>query len=254
MITHKAWIFGISLVALLGFGCSSVRIQAAENCHTPRPQTLIKWYNAAHPGKPLRYSTQDSLIYHPIEVFQTGQPRINWIGLAWLYPEWGALFAADCEGRPLAAVSVGAVGKIMAGPVLPVLGQTVMFIYVDKETSDCVHDSADIVAVNDGKLLSLWSHAYKQGMNVGKSKVSARAFITHNYAVTFSEDGQTIRLSGLLQEYAYRKDGSQSPIPNTTTPLTAETYHWDANTLRFIPERHYPQAVACIITVKSGSK
>jgi len=250
----KARLIGISLVALLCCACYGTRVQAAENCHTPRPQVLIAWYDSTHPEGHLHYSAQDSLIYHPIEVFQTAQPRINWIGLAWLYPEWGALFAADCEGRPLAALSVGAVGKIMAGPVLPVLGQTVMFIYVDKETSDCVHDSADIVALKDSKIHSLWSHAYKQGMNIGDPKVSPHGFITHNYSVTFSDDGQTIRISGLVQEYAYRKDGSQSPIPRATTPLPAETYHWDVKTLRFIPEHNYPQAAACVLSGRSSAK
>ncbi|HVA55429.1 MAG TPA: hypothetical protein VNI53_06505 [Gammaproteobacteria bacterium] len=249
----NARLIGISLVALLWCGCYSAHIQAAENCHTPRPQTLIAWYDSAHPEEHLHYSTWNSLIYHPIEVFQTAQPHINWIGLAWLSPEWGALFAADCEGRPLAAISVGAVGKIMAGPVLPELGQTVMFIYVDKETSDCVHDSADIVAVKGGKIFSLWGHTYKQGMNIDGPKVLPRVFITHNYSVTFSDDGQTIRLSGLVQEYAYRKDGSQSPIPSITTPLPAETYHWDVKTLRFIPEHNYPQAGACVISGRSGA-
>jgi len=253
-VKHKAWIICISLMVLMCCAGYDTRVQAAENCHTPAPQTLIKWYNSTYPEKLLRYSVQNSLIYHPIEVFQTQQPHINWIGLAWLSPESGALFAADCDGKPLAAISVGAIGKIMAGPVVPVLGQTVMFIYVDKETRDCVHDSADIAALEDGKIISLWSHTYKQGMNTGDPKHPARSFITHNFAVTLGDDGQTIRVTGLIQEYTYRKDGSQSPIPSTTIPLPAETYHWDANKLRFIPEREYPLAVACVLSGRSGAK
>ncbi|MGA9856087.1 MAG: hypothetical protein WBR29_12505 [Gammaproteobacteria bacterium] len=254
MFKNKVWVISISLMAVLCCTGYVTCAQAAENCHTPAPQALIKWYNSAHPENHLHYSAQNSLIYHPIEVFQTLQPHINWIGLAWLSPESGALFAANCEGRPLAALSLGAVGKITAGPTLPILGQTALFIYVDKETSECVHDSADIVTLKDGKIMSLWSHTYKQGMNTGDPKVPPRAFITHNYSVTFSRDGQTIRASGLVQIYAYRKDGSQSPIPNSTTPLPVETYHWDVKKMRFIPERNYAQAVACVLSPKSSAK
>ncbi len=232
-------------MAVLGYACWGTRVQAAENCHTPTPQALIKWYDSAHPQAHLRYSPQNSLIYHPIEVFQTQQPHINWIGLAWLSPEWGALFAADCAGKPLAAISVGAVGKIMAGATLPVLGQSVMFIYVDKETKDCVHDSADFVVLHDSKIISLWSHTYKQGMNTGDPKISPSRFVTHNYSVTFSHDGQTIRVSGLVQDYAYRKDGSQSSFPGATTSVPVETYHWDAKKMHFIPEQNYPQIPVC---------
>jgi hypothetical protein len=250
VVMHKAWGIGISLMTLLYCG---TQVQAAENCHTPAPQALIKWYNAKHPDNQLRYSPQNSLIYHPIEVFQTQQPRINWIGLAWLSPESGALLAANCAGRPLAGISKGAVGKIMAGPEVPVLGQTIMFIYVEKETRDCVHDAAEIVALHDGQIISLWSHAYKQGMNSGDSKLAPSRFITHNYAVTFGDDGQSIRVTGLVQKYAYRKDGSQSPIPESTTSLPTETYHWDTTKRRFIPESNYAKAGVCVLSEAHGN-
>jgi hypothetical protein len=243
--TDKTCIIGASLMVLLVCTCGNTRVLAAENCHTPSPQALIKWYDSTHPQAHLHYSAQNSLIYHPIEVFQTQQPRINWIGLAWLSPESGALFAASCEGKPLAALSLGAVGKIMAGPTLPLLGQSVMLIYVDKETKDCVHDSADIVALNDGKLLSLWSHTYKQGMNIGDVKKSPSRFITHNYSVTFSDDGRTLRVTGLVQEFPYLKDGTQSSFPSASTSVPVETYHWDAKKMQFIPEQDYHQVPVC---------
>lgn len=253
-VTDKARAIGISLMAVLFCACCGTRVQAAEVCHTPTPQALIDWYNTTHPEQRLRYSPRNSLIYHPIEVFQTDRPRINWIGLAWLSPEWGALFAANCAGQPLAALSVGAVGKIMAGPVLPALGQTVMFVYVDKETGDCVHDSAEIAALKDGKLISLWKHAYKQGMNVGSSRRPFNGFITHNYAVNFGADGQTIQVSGKVLAYPYRKDGSQSPTATATKTLPAETYHWYPKTLRFLPQQRYRQPAPCDINDWHGTK
>jgi len=253
-VTDKARTIGISLMAVLFCACCGTRVQAAEVCHTPTPQALITWYNTTHPEQRLRYSQQNSLIYHPIEVFQTERPRINWIGLAWLSPEWGTLFAANCDGEPLAALSVGAVGKIMAGPVLPALGQTVMFVYVDKETSDCVHDSIDIVAVKDGRIISLWRHGYKQGMNVGHSKMPFNDFITQNYAVNFGDDGQTIQVAGKVLAYPYRKDGSQSPTPSATNTLPAETYHWDPKSLRFLPEQHYRQTAPCVLSDRPSTK
>lgn len=235
---------GLVLTALLFWQCCGA-VQAAENCHTPEPQVLIGWYHSHYPHQPLRYSAKNSLIYHPIEVFQTSQPHINWIGLAWLSPEWGALFAANCEGQPLAAVSVGAIGKIMAGPVVPVLGQTVMFIYVARETRECVHDSADIVALKDGKIISLWSHAYKQGMNIGTKDHPRTAFVTHNYTVRFGDTGRSIHVSGLVQKYPYYKDGTQSSTPSATRALPEEHYHWDAKRLQFVAEHDYPQTAPC---------
>ncbi|MGH8377862.1 MAG: hypothetical protein ACRER7_02815, partial [Gammaproteobacteria bacterium] len=146
VITTATGIIGISLIflsACIGYGTSA---EASETCHTPTPQILINWYDSTHPEKPLHYSQQNSAIYHPISIFKSDSPRLHWIGLAWLSPVWGALFAVDCDGRPLSAVSKGAVGKISAGPVLPALGQTIMFEYVDQETTGCVHDSIGIVA------------------------------------------------------------------------------------------------------------
>ncbi|MGH8283826.1 MAG: hypothetical protein ACRESE_08285 [Gammaproteobacteria bacterium] len=244
MVTSRIAAFGLVLLLLcIGFG---VNAQASETCRTPTPQSLINWYNTTHPGKPLHYSQQNSAIYHPISIFKTDSPRLHWIGLAWLSPVWGALFAVNCDGKSLSAVSKGAVGKISAGPVLPALGQTIMFEYVDKETTDCVHDSIAIVAFKDGKIISLWKHGYKQGMNVADAKVLPGSFITHNYAMTFSNDRQTLRVSGLVQDYPYRKDGSQSPEPTSTKTLPEETYHWDTKTLRFLPEKTYEQTKPCV--------
>lgn len=244
-VTHNTRIIGTSLMAVVFCACCGVCAQAAEICHTPTPQALISWYRATYPQTPLRYSAKNSLIYHPIEVFQTGRPRLNWIGLAWLSPEWGALFAANCDAKPLAAVSVGAVGKIMAGPELPELGQTVMFVYVAKETSDCVHDATGIVALKHGKIITLWKHAYKQGMNVRSRKTRFKRFITHNYAVDFGDHGRSLRVSGKIREYAYRKDGSQSTTPYATRTLPMEIYHWNSKVLRFLPEQRYPQPGVC---------
>jgi len=244
-VMHNMRITGNSLMALLFCACCAAGAQAAEICHTPTPQALISWYHATYPHTRLRYSAKNSLIYHPIEVFRTDHPRLNWIGLAWLSPEWGALFAANCDAKPLAAVSVGAIGKIMAGPELPELGQTVMFVYVAKETRDCVHDAAGIVALKDGKIISLWEHAYKQGMNVADGKIRLKSFITHNYAVDFGDHGQSLRVSGKIRQYAYRKDGSQSTTPFATRTLPAEIYHWNPKVLRFLPEQHYPQPGVC---------
>ena len=242
------------LAVLCGWLCFSMPAWAAENCHTPEPQELIRWYHQQYPHQPLRYSAESSLIYHPIEVFQTRQPRINWIGLAWLSPEWGALFTADCQGRPLAAVSVGAVGKIIAGPELPALGQTVMFIYVDKETADCVHDSAAIVALKDGRIISLWSHAYRQGMNIGARGHPPTAFLTHNYTLALADGGRSLHLSGMIRQYPFRKDGSQSPTPDTSRVLPQENYRWDAKHLRYVAQRNYPQTPACVPVSLQGSK
>ncbi|MGH8307426.1 MAG: hypothetical protein ACRER0_04055 [Gammaproteobacteria bacterium] len=224
----------------------SVNAQASETCHTPTPQTLINWYNTTHPEKPLYYSQQNSAIYHPISIFKTDSPRLHWIGLAWLSPVWGALFAANCDAEPLAALSVGAVGKIIPGPELPALGQTIMFIYVDKETRDCVHDSADIVAFKDGKIISLWRHGYKQGMNVANHATAFRGFVSRDYSVSFDTKGQTIQITGNLLAYPYLEDGSQAAAPSATKALPEETYHWDARTLRYLPEKSYAQSKACI--------
>ncbi|OYV90877.1 MAG: hypothetical protein B7Z73_05795, partial [Planctomycetia bacterium 21-64-5] len=134
------------------------------------------------------------------------------------------------------------------------LGQTVMFVYVDKETSDCVHDSAEIAALKDGKLISLWRHGYKQGMNVGGSKRPFNGFITQNYAVDFGDHGQSLRVSGKIREYAYRKDGSQSTTPVAAKTLPAEIYHWDTKTLRFLPQQRYRQPAPCDTNDWHGTK
>ncbi|MGH8397392.1 MAG: hypothetical protein ACRETA_04005 [Gammaproteobacteria bacterium] len=239
------------LLLCIGF---SVNAQASETCHTPTPQTLIDWYNSTYPEKPLRYSRQNSAIYHPISIFETDSPRLHWIGLAWLSPVWGALFAVDCDGKPIAAVSEGAVGKISAGPVLPRLGQTIMFEYVDLETVECVHDSIGIVALKDGEIISLWKHGYRQGMTVVGHATTFRGFVSRDYSVSFDASGQTIRMTGKFLGYPYLKDGSQAAMPSATKALPEETYHWDARMLRYLPEKSYAQSKACIDLNWPGAK
>ncbi|MGA9852544.1 MAG: hypothetical protein WBR15_06380 [Gammaproteobacteria bacterium] len=238
---------GISLILLLVGGGYCASAQASETCHTPAPQTLIHWYNTTHPEKPLRYSQQNSAIYHPISIFKTDSPRLHWIGLAWLSPIWGALFAVNCDGKPLAAVSDGAVGKISAGPVLPAFGQTVMFEYVDHETADCVHDSIGIAAIKDGKIISLWKHGYKQGMTVTGHATAFRGFVSRDYTVTLDTKGQTIRMTGRFLTYPYLKDGSQAATPSVTKTLPMEIYHWDKGKQHYLPENRYHQSASCTI-------
>ncbi|HEX5340741.1 MAG TPA: hypothetical protein VFX47_07655 [Gammaproteobacteria bacterium] len=245
-VTSKAGLPGVGLILLLacfGFSTSS---RASETCHTPTPQTLIDWYNTSHPEKLLRYSRRNSAIYHPIPVFKTDSPRINWIGLAWLSPVWGALFVADCNGKPLAAVSDGGVGKLGAGPTLPGVGQTVMVEYVDRETADCVHDSIGIMAFRNGRIVSLWKHDARQGMNaIGPGK-AFHGFVSRNHTVNFDADGQAIHVTGKRAAFPYLEDGSQSAKPSASTILPTENYRWDAGKLRFMPQGKYRQFKSCV--------
>lgn len=233
----------------LGLSCLgslfTVPAHAAESCHRPSPQALIAWYQHAHPEKPLRYSRKESAIYHPISILRSDQPAVYWTGLAWLAPESGALFAVTCAGTVLDGIPTGAIGKLSPGPTLPALGQSVMFVYVDKETADCVHDAIQIAALKDNKIISLWEHGYNQGMNVPASGAAPRRFISETYAASFGGDGRTLKITGVRTAYPYLKDGSQAPVPDASATLPTETYHWDAGALRFIPEKHYRKSSVC---------
>lgn len=237
-----------SLTMLLLFGWYNTEVHAAEFCHTATSTSLINWYGAAHPDKPLHYDPYASAIYHPVATLRTTSPPQTWIGLAWLSPVWGALFVTDCDGKPLAAISEGAIGKLSTGPVVSGLGQTAMVEYVDHETADCVHDSINIVALKDGKILSLWRHESKQGMNIAAAQSAFRGFVTRNYTVTFTGDAQTLHVTGQLNAYPYLKDGSQSATPAANETLPAESYRWDARKLRFLPQAHYRRFKPCVRT------
>lgn len=234
----------LGLALLVCVAGTSLNLHAAELCHRPSPQTLINWYNTSHPAKPLHYDPRNSAIYHPISIFRSDQPAVYWIGLAWLSPVSGALFAVNCAGQALDAAAVGAIGKMSAGPVLPQLGQTVMVIYVSKETTDCVHDAIQIAAFKDNRIISLWEHDYNQGLNV-HSHGKGRSFIAKNYNLNFADRGLTIRIGGTRAVYAYRKDGSQASVPSATHALETETWRWNANDLRFMPDKTYRRSPAC---------
>ena len=226
-------------------GLCTAAVQAAQPCHRPAPQTLIAWYNAAHPQQHLNYSRENSAIYHPISILRTERPAVYWMGLAWLSPESGALFAVRCDGTPVDGVPTGAIGKLATGPVLAELGQSVMLVYVSKETGDCVQDAVQIVALKDNKIISLWEHGYNQGLNVPASGATPRGFISETYALSFTDNGRTLRISGRRAAYAYHQDGSQASVPAAARALPTETYHWDASARRFSPEEHYRQPSAC---------
>lgn len=226
-------------------GLYTTPAHAAQPCHRPQPQTLIAWYKHTHPQEPLHYDPKNSAIYHPISILHTDRPSVYWMGLAWLAPESGALFAVSCDGTPVAGMPTGAIGRLSPGPVLAELGPSVMLVYVSKETGDCVQDAVQIVALKDNKIISLWEHGYNQGLNVPASGATPRGFISETYALSFTDNGRTLRISGRRAAYAYHQDGSQASVPAAAKALPTETYHWDASARRFIPEEHYRQPSAC---------
>lgn len=229
-------------------GCASMNpsVHAAELCHRPSPQTLINWYDSSHPQNPLHYDPKNSAIYHPISILRTDQPSAYWIGIAWLTPVSGAVFAIKCDGSVMDASPVGAIGNLSAGPKLPELGQTVMLVYVSKETRECVHDTVEIAALKDNKIISLWQHGYNQGLNK-TAKGKSRSFIAENYTLDFADHGLTLHLNGARANYGYLQDGSQASVPSATEILETETWHWDAAKLRFTPERPYKSLPACTV-------
>jgi hypothetical protein len=239
-------VFGIVL-CWSGMQCVH-RAEAAELCHTPSPQTLIGWYQSTHRQAPLQYDPKNSAIYHPVATLRTASPPLTWIGLAWLTPVSGAVFAVSCDGQPLAAISHGAIGKLSAGPTLPGFGQTVMLEYVDRETDQCVHDSIEIAAFRDGQIHSLWKHESKQGMNVTSLKNGFHGFVSRNYRMEIDRDGQAIQVTGKLAAYRYLKNGAQSATPVHTAALPVETYRWDAKKSRFVAQGRYRQFKLCINT------
>lgn len=241
----------IGVIAILGamllfcaglFG--STRAQAAELCHRPTPRTLIDWYNQTHAQAPLNYDAKGSAIYHPISILRTEQPVIYWIGLAWLFPQSGALFAVNCAGQVLDGISTGAIGHLVLGPDLPQAGQSVAIVYVNKETSECVHDAMKIAALKDAKIISLWDHGYNQGINVAASHARPRQFITENYTVSFADRGLTLHISGVRKVYPF-ENGRQSAVASSTETIPSETYQWDAHTERFAPQDNYPPRPVC---------
>lgn len=231
-------------VLLVSASVFSLNLHAAELCHLPPPHTLIAWYHHTHPQNPLHYDAKHSAIYHPISILRTDKPAVYWIGLAWLAPVSGALFAVRCDGSVIDASPVGAIGKLSSGPVLPELGETVMLVYVSHETRDCVHDSIQIATLKDNKILNVWQHGYNQGLNV-TAQGKLKNFIAENYTLTTADGGLTLRLSGERASYAYLEDGSQAPVPFKTQSLATETWHWDAGKLHFIPERPYRVLPVC---------
>ena len=237
----------ISLGAVLLLLCLYLNVpaHAAEICHRPAPHTLITWFNRTHPQAPLHYDPRNSAIYHPISILRTDQPPAYWIGLAWLAPESGALFAIKCDGSVMDASAVGAIGKLSAGPRLPQLGQTVVLVYLGKETRECVHDEVQIVGLRNNKIISLWQHGYRQGLNVTVNG-RPRSFLSENYTLDFAEHGLTLRLRGVRASYAYLRDGSQASVPSATETLEAETWRWDSGRLRFVPEKPYKPLPVCV--------
>ena len=235
---------GLGAMLLLLCLCANMPAHAAEICHRPEPHTLIAWYNRTHPRAPLHYDPRNSAIYHPISILRTEQPAAYWIGLAWLAPESGALFAVKCDGSVMHASAVGAIGKLSAGPRLPELGQTVVLVYLGKETRECVHDDVQIVGLQHNKIASVWQHGYNQGLNI-TIKGKPRRFVSENYTLDFAEHGLTLQLSGVRASYAYLRDGSQASVPSATEILKTETWHWDSGKLRFVPERPYKRLPVC---------
>lgn len=233
---------------------SSARAQAAESCHRPPPETLIAWYNKTHAKAPLNYNMRGSAIYHPISILRTENPVTYWIGLAWLFPQSGALFAVNCAGTILDGISTGAIGHLVLGPKLPEVGQSVMIVYVDKETSSCVHDAVKITALKNNRIISLWTHGYNQGINVAATDGKPRQFVRETYDLKLSDDQQTLSISGLRASYSFLKDGNQAPNPSAAETLPVETYHWNAKTLSYLPAKPYPQSAPCSSSPALGTK
>lgn len=244
MTSARVLALGIVLCGI-GMQCAH-RAAAAELCHRPAPQTLINWYRNTHRRPPLHHDPKNSAIYHPVATLRTASPPLTWIGLAWLSPVSGALFAVGCDGNPVAAMSHGAIGKLGAGPTLPGFGQTVMLEYVDRETDRCVHDSIEIAAFRQGDIRTLWRHESKQGMNVTSGKSQFHGFVSRTYHVDIGRDGKTIHVTGELAAYRFLKNGAQSAMPDDTVTLPAEAYRWDEKKTSFVAQGRYRQFKPCV--------
>ncbi|MGH8279623.1 MAG: hypothetical protein ACRETQ_08695 [Gammaproteobacteria bacterium] len=235
----------LGVATLFGVCALSEARAAAEACHRPTPTTLIAWYNHAHAQQPLNYNAQGSAIYHPISILRTHEPAVYWIGLAWLFPQSGALFAVTCAGDILDGMPSGAIGKLEPGPKLPETGESAMLVYVNKETPDCVHDAIRITALNDRKIITLWEHGYNQGINIAPSGAHPREFIAENFRLEFADAGRTLYISGTRTTYPYLANGRQSGTPSSSKTLARETWHWNAGKLRFLPEKSYRPRPVC---------
>lgn len=248
------WIFVAS--GLLLCICLSLNppAQAAELCHRPTPEALIAWYNKTHAREPLNYNAKGSAIYHPISILRTENPVTYWIGLAWLFPQSGALFAVNCKGTILDGIPTGAIGHLIPGPKLPEVGQSVMIVYVEKETGSCVHDAVKIMALKNDKMIPLWTHGYNLGINLPAADGKPRRFTKETYKLELSDDQRTLSIGGLRATYPYLKSGNQAKIPSASETLPAETYHWDAKALRYLPAKPYPQLRPCSITETPSTK
>lgn len=232
---------GLLLCAYLVIG---TRARAAETCNRPAPKTLIDWYNKAHAQAPLDYNARGSAIYHPISILRTEKPVVYWIGLAWLFPQSGALFAVNCAGTILDGMPTGAIGHLDLGPRLPQVGQSVTIVYVNKETGRCVHDGIRILALKANKIVTLWDHGYNQGINVAASHAQARQFIAENYNVDVTDHGLRLEISGVRKTFPF-ENGRQSSVASSTETIAIETYQWDAKALRYTPKAKYAPRPIC---------
>jgi hypothetical protein len=147
--------------------------------------------------------------------------RLKWIGIRWYGPEDGALFALGDNDARIAALPLGAVRKLRAGPWLFGGTKTVWVDYVAGRGTGVLSLKTALVTLSDDKIVVLWSHSILERNFV----IPLAKGTEEEYTVIDNENG-TITVSGTLKTFALRSDTGNDEGLLNIKQLEEEKFCW----------------------------
>jgi hypothetical protein len=166
------------------------------------------------------YSESDvSTIYK--EMTQPGSLRL--IGVRWLAPAGGALFVADCQASPLAALSLGAVTAFAPDIALPDGSTAIPVTYISGTGSGVLVKAVSFVAYSDFKLKILWTHRTDENYSDDFGGCTRKS--------VWAQSADHLRIDVTIK--ATPKQGRPKQSKARVPLVTRESYCWDGSNRRY---------------------
>jgi hypothetical protein len=154
---------------------------------------------------------------------QGGGNGLQWMGASWEAPPDGALFVIDCAGHRVAALRLGQIETLRAGPDISGFGKTVEVIYTAGTGTGVDWRKVSLVAFSTGAIAVLWTHDAYEFVDLPTLQS-----YTNRYVWRYADDGTVIHVTG---KHVINADSDEDQ--DTAHPFPREAFCWQEKRLSY---------------------
>jgi hypothetical protein len=212
--SRVAWRLIVPLLCLIASPASAVE----ASCVHPDADKLLEQSRAAihFDGN---YFPDPNAKFLP---FDADGQRLQWMGTSWDGPPDGALFVLDCAGSRLAALRLGYVQELRAGPTISGIGQMFEVIYTLGSGTGEREESVSLVAFDKSSISVLWSHEASESASAPSLGIE----YSDRFSWRFDDKGTRVEITGERKVGKFN-DAEHGWAPNTIHTLPSEAFCWN---------------------------